>query len=282
MTKLLQNFTAYKIKYVILALFTSALFSCEDDPDIGPPPSVGFDVSFKVAEVGELLSFTNSSTATDGGSLTYQWDFGDGDLSTNANPTHFYSDTGTYNVILTATTAMGNSETFEDNIKVGFKYLTSLEVLDRSDSLRFSVDGEAQALPWDEDGSEPDISWVVLGPNEQEIFSEALQNAPLSFNLEINEDFQLFNTNYAVFLVDEDIIDPTIDSVVYDFLIIRDGDFNPVVNPGNPNLYVHKQLDGFEETLVAGKDPETGGGALYIYDPQLGDLAIGLMNFEIR
>lgn len=286
MTKLLQNFTAYKIKYVILALFTSALFSCEDDPDVGPPPSVGFDVSFKVAEVGELLSFTNSSTAPDGGSLTYQWDFGDGDLSTNANPTHFYSDTGAYVVKLTATSTMGASEVFEDEVTIGLKYLTSLELLDWADStFDFTTDaaGEDSVFfrAWDEDGSAPDIVWVLRGPNNQEIFSNAVINPTSPLDLAIEGDFQIFNANYQLFVADEDII--TADSTNYDILLGRDGSVNPLVNLGNPNFYVHKVQSGFEETLENGKNPLTGEGGIYIYDPDNPtDLAIALINFEIR
>jgi gliding motility-associated-like protein len=44
------------------------------------------------------VSFTNSSTGT--GILSYQWDFGDGNGSTAANPVHIYSSPGTYTVRL--------------------------------------------------------------------------------------------------------------------------------------------------------------------------------------
>ena len=47
---------------------------------------------------GGTFSFTNSSlNATD-----YYWSFGDGNTSASANPTHTYSSSGTYNVVLTA------------------------------------------------------------------------------------------------------------------------------------------------------------------------------------
>lgn len=43
------------------------------------------------------VSFNNLST---GGSLSYKWYFGDGDSSTQANPTHFYNGLGRYDVTL--------------------------------------------------------------------------------------------------------------------------------------------------------------------------------------
>jgi glucose/arabinose dehydrogenase/PKD repeat protein len=38
---------------------------------------------------------------------TYQWDFGDGEASTDVNPTHTYAEAGTYEVTLTVTDAAG-------------------------------------------------------------------------------------------------------------------------------------------------------------------------------
>lgn len=45
-------------------------------------------------------SFVNTSTG--GGTITYLWDFGDGQTSTDANPSHAYTNTGAYTVTLTA------------------------------------------------------------------------------------------------------------------------------------------------------------------------------------
>ncbi|MBC7227431.1 MAG: S8 family serine peptidase [Thermoflexales bacterium] len=49
--------------------------------------------------VGRPVAFTNLSR----NALAYQWDFGDGSTSTEANPTHTYGATGIYTVVLTAT-----------------------------------------------------------------------------------------------------------------------------------------------------------------------------------
>jgi PKD repeat protein len=47
-----------------------------------------------------FADFTNTSTVTDG-TLSYQWDFGDGTTSTQTNPSHVYTNAGVYNVCLT-------------------------------------------------------------------------------------------------------------------------------------------------------------------------------------
>jgi len=51
------------------------------------------------AEVNEVITFTNSSTFA----TIYSWDFGDGNTSTEENPTHSYSNDGNFTVVLTAT-----------------------------------------------------------------------------------------------------------------------------------------------------------------------------------
>ena len=45
------------------------------------------------------------------GVVTYNWDFKDGSTSTMANPTHVFSEIGTYEAVLTVTDAAGLSST---------------------------------------------------------------------------------------------------------------------------------------------------------------------------
>lgn len=51
------------------------------------------------------VSFTNTST----NATSYQWNFGDGNTSTDVNPIHFYNSNNTFTVTLTATSACGTS-----------------------------------------------------------------------------------------------------------------------------------------------------------------------------
>lgn len=52
------------------------------------------------------VSFTDAST---GSATSWSWDFGDGGSSTAQNPSHTYTDAGTYNVALTATNSAGSN-----------------------------------------------------------------------------------------------------------------------------------------------------------------------------
>lgn len=76
-----------------------ANFSFEvEDPDTGellPNHIIG---------VGELLRFTDLTTG-DPGAVWQQWDFGDGEISVDQNPSHSFSSPGTYTITLFAETA---------------------------------------------------------------------------------------------------------------------------------------------------------------------------------
>ncbi len=86
--------------YSLLSQFLIIIFfilsGCSKDSI--PEPSVSFTMDKTDAELGETVTFTNiSQDAT-----SYVWDFGDGSISTEENPTHIYSSTGAYIITLTA------------------------------------------------------------------------------------------------------------------------------------------------------------------------------------
>ncbi|MBR9920341.1 MAG: T9SS type A sorting domain-containing protein [Bacteroidetes bacterium] len=63
---------------------------------------INFDFSFSINNCNEV-----NFTITQGTPTAQQWDFGDGDVSVAANPTHFYGTVGSYNVCLTASDGSG-------------------------------------------------------------------------------------------------------------------------------------------------------------------------------
>ncbi len=81
-------------------------------------PEASFSASAVEIELGDIVSFTDTST---GGNLplTYQWSFGDGTgNSTEQNPSHLYTTTGTFNVILTVIDNDGDVSVFTMDITV--------------------------------------------------------------------------------------------------------------------------------------------------------------------
>lgn len=59
---------------------------------------VDFEADITTASVGEPINFTNLSTSNVGS--TWSWDFGDGNLSSDENPSHSYENPGIYTVEL--------------------------------------------------------------------------------------------------------------------------------------------------------------------------------------
>ena len=71
---------------------------------LGTPPTANFAFSPAAPAAGSPVGFTDSST---GGALSWTWDFGDGNTSTQQNPAHTFSTPGTYTVALAAANAQG-------------------------------------------------------------------------------------------------------------------------------------------------------------------------------
>lgn len=72
-------------------------------------PTAAPQSSQLTAYSGQAVSFTANATDPNGGTLSYQWDFGDGGSATTAAPTHAYSAAGSYTVKLTVTNTAGGT-----------------------------------------------------------------------------------------------------------------------------------------------------------------------------
>lgn len=78
---------------------------------VGGPPEASFNAQ---PAGGFSFNFANTSQSA----TNYQWDFGDGANSSNANPAHTYASPGVYSVMLTAMNACG-SDTYTTSITAG-------------------------------------------------------------------------------------------------------------------------------------------------------------------
>lgn len=70
-----------------------------------PPPVAGFSGSPTNGPAPLTVNFANTTT----GATNYNWNFGDGNISTAANPGNTYTNAGTYTVTLTAVGAAGTN-----------------------------------------------------------------------------------------------------------------------------------------------------------------------------
>jgi len=89
--------------YTVTLVLTSDQ-GCQDSISqtvtVNPMPQPSFTMNNDCE--GLNIPFTNTSTINSG-TMTYLWDFGDGNTSTAANPSHAYANCGTYTVKLIAT-----------------------------------------------------------------------------------------------------------------------------------------------------------------------------------
>jgi PKD repeat protein len=70
-------------------------------------PKITASFSFTNHCLGDLTLFTDSTTVESGSITSWVWDFGDGNTSSQQNPTHTYGSTGVYTTTLTTTSDAG-------------------------------------------------------------------------------------------------------------------------------------------------------------------------------
>jgi len=110
------------------------------------PPEAGFNVSAQ----GLTATFTDTSRDVNDDISQWSWNFGDGATSTDANPVHAYTESGSYEVELTVTDSENNSDTFTQTVVV-----SDVEIeltLKRANKSR--LDTMRVELNWEEVGAE--------------------------------------------------------------------------------------------------------------------------------
>jgi PKD repeat protein len=105
---------------VILPFF---LLACERTPE------AHFSVDKIEPEVGQDVFFTNESN----NAVEFEWDFGDGFISSDANPVHVFTGTGSFEVILTVYSGSGLSDKASITIDVKIPTLLEIEVVEYYD-----------------------------------------------------------------------------------------------------------------------------------------------------
>jgi PKD repeat protein len=81
-------------------------------------PTAEFSSSPEPSLEGSIIAFTDLSTSSPDAIVSWSWDFGDGQTSADANPTHAYADDGVYTVALTVTDDDGSTATVSHAVTV--------------------------------------------------------------------------------------------------------------------------------------------------------------------
>jgi hypothetical protein len=117
------------VNFYLVALLTLVIAfasSCKKDDDT-PAPITG-EALFSYVADGYTVTFTNESTVS--GTVTYLWDFGDGETSTEKDPVHTYAQKGEYTVKLTVTDEQGGKH--EVTTKIMVNKATRIDLTDDS------------------------------------------------------------------------------------------------------------------------------------------------------
>lgn len=134
-------------------------------------PSAEFSYSPSGPNVGEFIDFSEEATDDEGDIDTYNWAFGDGSTSSEANPTHTYTSGGSYTVSLEVVDSNGLSAFHQETISVNsppsadFDYARDTPPANNqphaNEQINFyddssDSDGDIQSIEWSfPDGSTP-------------------------------------------------------------------------------------------------------------------------------
>lgn len=92
-------------------------------------PTAGF--TFSTSDLN--VNFTNTTTGGEG-AMTYLWDFGDGQTSTEQSPSHTYDSAGTYTVSMTVTDSLNVEDSRSTSLTVTASVVAPLVTPTSSDS----------------------------------------------------------------------------------------------------------------------------------------------------
>lgn len=106
----------YNVKLVLGSKVGCASLVFEKSVEIIRPLTNKFEIVSPLC-TNTNISFINQTTSTDG-ITNWLWDFGDGVTSTDKNPFHVFTKSGSYKINFTATSQIGCTETIEKIIKI--------------------------------------------------------------------------------------------------------------------------------------------------------------------
>jgi PKD repeat protein len=144
-----------------MAALSFVVVACGDDDNGGGGPDNADPVAaFSAACDALACTFTDASTDPDGASdiVSREWDFGDGNTSTETSPAHTYAAAGTFTVTLTVTDAADASNTATDEVTVSttpnvapvadFDFICNAEECTFTDAST-DTDGTVASWSWD-------------------------------------------------------------------------------------------------------------------------------------
>ena len=246
----------------------------EDIITIFIPPAIEFDIEGVSTCMPPLHSqfIVDTNTVTDS-VVNWHWDFGDGSSGTGLNPFHDYANTGSFNVVLTATFLNGCSETYSNSFTLqvynfpNADFYTDTNNVLANEPISFFDNSTGTSLHW---------NW-----NFGDGFSSTDQNPEHSFN-EAGDFYVILiaatpngcaDTAYKTITILDDVIIPNVftpnnDGFNDEFRIITRGftDFTFIVyNRWGKEIFVTNDATHFWDGRVNG-EPAAEGTYYYTLD----------------
>jgi PKD repeat protein len=225
------------------------------------------------------VNFTDNSTTYDG-IATWEWDFGDGNTSSDQNPTHVYANEGLYNVTLTVYEADGDGDS-DTETKVDYIIVTEVNQPPVADPNGPYTGTEGIALTfngsgsYDPDGSIASYDWDFGDGNtssEERPTHTYAQNGTYTVTLNVTDDDGATDINTTTATIAD--TEPTADffgiptsglkpltvnftdnSTTYDGIVAWEWNFGDGGNSSDRNpthVYVNKGLYNVTLTVYEG------------------------------
>jgi PKD repeat protein len=178
MNKISWKITISALIFILIGGLSISFAGC------GQPPIASFSVDKELIIVGTPVHFIDQST---GKVTSWLWDFGDGDSSSEQNPSHVYAKEGDFSAILTVLNKSGNS-TCETNIGVlqsPVAGLTGKDVALIGESIQFTnaSSGDITSYSWDFGDGE-----ISMEQNPSHIYNTA---GSYNVTLTVSNDFSI-------------------------------------------------------------------------------------------
>lgn len=169
--------TSFSSELTVCGLTPGSMYYLQVDGYNGDEGSLNIDLSeplvadWSSSATNLDVDFTDASSAA-GSIVSWDWDFGDGNVSTDQNPSHSYAAANTYTVCLTVTDDAGCSTT----------YCEDVTVTDIPTSIAEAVENGMEVFPNPSNGEfvvairgvEADVQIIVMDVTGRQVYNEGV------------------------------------------------------------------------------------------------------------
>ncbi|BAJ01893.1 hypothetical protein SVI_1922 [Shewanella violacea DSS12] len=221
--------------------------------------------------VSQVINFSSQgSNDSDGSIASYEWNFGDGSVSTQANPTHAYSAAGSYTVTLTVTDNGGltHMSTTSASISASSQNTAPTAMAngpysgDVNANISFSSQGSSDA-----DGTIASYSWAFGDgtSSTQANPSHAYASAgSYTVTLTVTDDLGAIGTSVADVTVSSAPVNGLVNACAtqapVDYIEVQSP--SPICVTSGSDMYFYFYADGLTKTVIR---TQHGGGDVALY-----------------